>query len=85
MFYYLHLFGYNFICLFISYTLKGIVIQKKTVVHASKDNGLFIQSVFDYSLGKVFGLLSFSLVNVILSTDKHDTQIQLINATELSV
>ena len=73
MFYYLHLFGYNFICLFISYTLKGIVIQKKTVVHASKDNGLFIQSVFDYSLGKVFGLLSFSLVNVILSKDKHDT------------
>ena len=40
----LHLFGYNFICLFISYTLKGIVIQKKTVVHASKDNGLFIQT-----------------------------------------
>ena len=73
MFYYLHLFGYNFICLFINYTLKGIVIQKKTVVHASKDNGLFIQSVFDYSLGKVFGLLSFSLVNVILLKDKHDT------------
>ena len=79
MFYYLHLFGYNFVCLFISYTLKGIIILKKDRRPCFKGQRSFHSICFWLFVGKSVWVAFFFAGN----TKEHHARYALLYSQAL--